>query len=284
MDSIDLIECPRDALQGIKKWVPTEQKIRYAQALLKVGFHTLDVGSFVSPKAIPQMRDTAAVLAALDRSGSNTKLLTIVANERGAQTACAHAAVDYLGFPFSISENFQMRNTRKTIAESRVVLERVLELCEKNNKQLVVYLSMGFGNPYGDPWSVDIVAKWVEQLTQLGVRTLSLSDTVGAASTSTVYKVFSQLIPAYEKVQFGAHLHCRQEDAVAKLEAAFRGGCRRFDGAIRGFGGCPMAKDELVGNLPTEKILSFCTAKQIDHRLNPLHFESAYNVALKTYT
>ena len=283
MDSIDLIECPRDALQGIKKWVPTEQKIRYAQALLKVGFHTLDVGSFVSPKAIPQMRDTAAVLAALDRRESNTKLLTIVANERGAQTACAHTAVDYLGFPFSISENFQMRNTRKTIAESTVVLERVLELCEKSNKQLVVYLSMGFGNPYGDPWSVDIVAKWAEQLTQLGVRTLSLSDTVGAASTSTVYKVFSQLIPAYPKVQFGAHLHCRQEDAVAKLEAAFRGGCRRFDGAIRGFGGCPMAKDELVGNLPTEKILSFCTVKQIDHQLNPLHFESAYNVALKTY-
>ena len=283
MDSIDLIECPRDALQGIKKWVPTEQKIRYAQALLKVGFHTLDVGSFVSPKAIPQMRDTAAVLAALDRSESNTKLLTIVANERGAQTACAHTAVDYLGFPFSISENFQMRNTRKTIAESTVVLERVLELCEKNNKQLVVYLSMGFGNPYGDPWSVEIVAKWVEQFAQLGVQTLSLSDTVGAASTLTVYKVFSQLIPAYPKVQFGAHLHCRQEDAVAKLEAAFRGGCRRFDGAIRGFGGCPMAKDELVGNLPTEKILSFCTAKQIDHQLNPLHFESAYNVALKTY-
>ena len=283
MDSIDLIECPRDALQGIKKWVPTEQKIRFAQALLKVGFHTLDVGSFVSPKAIPQMRDTAAVLAALDRSESNTKLLTIVANERGAQTACAHTAVDYLGFPFSISENFQMRNTRKTIAESTVVLERVLELCEKSNKQLVVYLSMGFGNPYGDPWSVDIVSNWVEQLTQLGVRTISLSDTVGAASTSTVLKVFSQLIPAYEKVQFGAHLHCRQEDAVTKLEAAFRGGCRRFDGAIRGFGGCPMAKDELVGNLPTEKILSFCTTKQIDHRLNPLHFESAYNVALKTY-
>ena len=284
MDSIDLIECSRDALQGIKKWVPTEQKIRYAQALLKVGFHTLDVGSFVSPKAIPQMRDTAVVLDALDRSESNTKLLTIVANERGAETACAHAAVGYLGFPFSISENFQMRNTRKTISVTTVVLDRVIELCEKSNKQLVVYLSMGFGNPYGDPWSVDIVANWVDQLTQRGVRILSLSDTIGTASSSIVYELFSQLIPVYSKVQFGAHLHCRQEEAVTKLEAAFRGGCRRFDGAIRGYGGCPMAKDELVGNLPTEKILSFCTAKQIDHKLNPLHFESAYNTALKTYT
>ena len=206
-----------------------------------------------------------------------------MANERGAQTACAHAAVDYLGFPFSISENFQMRNTRKTIAESAIVLERVLALCERRNKQLVVYLSMGFGNPYGDPWSVEIVANWVEQLAQLGVRILSLSDTVGAASTSTIYDLFYQLIPAYSKLQFGAHLHCKQEEAISKLEAAFRGGCRRYDGAIRGFGGCPMAKDELVGNLPTEKILSFCTAKHINHQLNPLHFESAYNVALDTY-
>ena len=283
MDSLDLIECPRDALQGIKKWVPTEQKIRYAQALLKVGFHTLDIGSFVSPKVIPQMRDTATVLDALDRSESNTKLLTIVANERGAQLACAHAAVDYLGFPFSLSENFQMRNTRKTIAQSTAVLGHILELCERTNKRLVVYLSMGFGNPYGDPWSVEIVANWIEQLAQLGVEMFSLSDTVGAASTASIFDVFSQLIPAYSKLHFGAHLHCKQDEAVTKLEAAFRGGCRRFDGAIRGFGGCPMAKDELVGNLPTEKILSFCSAKQIDHRLNPLHFESAYNVALDTY-
>ena len=283
MQALEIIECPRDALQGIKTWVPTEQKIRYVQALLKVGFHTLDVGSFVSPKAIPQMRDTAAVLDALDRSESTTSLLTIVANERGAEQACAHNAVDFLGYPFSISENFQMRNTHKTIEESIHVLEAINNLCTQKNKKLVVYLSMGFGNPYGDPWSVEILSTWMEKLDRLGVRTLSLSDTVGTASASLLFEVFSQLIPAFPHLHFGAHLHCNPEHALEKITSAYNGGCRRFDGAIRGYGGCPMAKDELVGNLPTEKILSFCSLKKLDYSINPLHFESAYNVALNTY-
>lgn len=283
MQALEIIECSRDALQGIKTWIPTEQKIRYVQALLKVGFHTLDVGSFVSPKAIPQMQDTAAVLDALDRSNSSTSLLTIVANQRGAEAACEHKMVDFLGYPFSISENFQMRNTHKTIDESSVVLDEILNLCQKKNKKLVVYLSMSFGNPYGDPWSIELLANWVELLAKKGVQVMSLSDTVGTASPQILESVFSQLIPAFPTINFGAHLHCKPEEAVPKLMAAFAGGCRRFDGAIRGYGGCPMAKDVLVGNLPTEKILSFCTANKIEHTIDPLHFESAYNEALNTY-
>ena len=283
MQALEIIECSRDALQGIKPWIPTEQKIRYVQALLKVGFHTLDVGSFVSPKAIPQMRDTAVVLEALDRSNSSTSLLAIVANQRGAETACEHKMVDNLGYPFSISENFQMRNTHKTIDESSVVLDEMLNLCQKKNKKLVVYLSMSFGNPYGDPWSIELLANWVELLAKKGVQVMSLSDTVGTASPQILESVFSQLIPAFPSINLGAHLHCKPEEAIPKLKAAFAGGCRRFDGAIRGYGGCPMAKDELVGNLPTEKILSFCTANKIEHTIDPLQFESAYNEALNTY-
>ena len=281
MQALEIIECSRDALQGIKTWIPTEQKIRYVQALLKVGFHTLDVGSFVSPKAIPQMQDTAAVLDALDRSNSSTSLLTIVANQRGAEAACEHKMVDFLGYPFSISENFQMRNTHKTIDESSVVLDEILNLCQKKNKKLVVYLSMSFGNPYGDPWSIELLANWVELLAKKGVQVMSLSDTVGTASPQILESVFSQLIPAFPSINLGAH--CKAEEAIPKLIAAFAGGCRRFDGAIRGYGGCPMAKDVLVGNLPTEKILSFCTANKIEHTIDPLHFESAYNEALNTY-
>ena len=257
MESLDLVECPRDAMQGVKQWIPTQQKIVYAQALLKVGFSTLDVGSFVSPKAIPQMRDTAEVLNALDRSESKTELLTIVANLRGAVDACAHPEVDWLGYPFSISENFQMRNTHKTIEESKIVLEQIINLTKKNDKKLVVYLSMGFGNPYGDPWSPSIVAHWVDYLFQLGVTTISLSDTVGSASIPIIEQLFTTLIPAFPKVALGAHLHTRFTDAIPKIEAAYSSGCRRFDTAIKGYGGCPMAKDELVGNLPTEKLLSF---------------------------
>lgn len=283
MQALEIIECSRDALQGIKPWIPTEQKIRYVQALLKVGFHTLDVGSFVSPKAIPQMRDTAVVLEALDRSNSSTSLLAIVANQRGAETASEHKMVDNLGYPFSISENFQMRNTHKTIDESSVVLDEMLNLCQKKNKKLVVYLSMSFGNPYGDPWSIELLANWVELLAKKGVQVMSLSDTVGTASPQILESVFSQLIPAFPSINLGAHLHCKPEEAIPKLKAAFAGGCRRFDGAIRGYGGCPMAKDELVGNLPTEKILSFCTANKIEHTIDPLQFESAYNEALNTY-
>lgn len=283
MQQIEIIECPRDAMQGIKRWIPTAQKIRYAQSLLKVGFDVLDIGSFVSPKAIPQMQDTAEVLAGLDRSESKTELLTIVANERGAISACAEPEVDWLGYPFSISENFQMRNTHKTIDASQVLLDGLLNLCEKNNKGLVVYLSMGFGNPYGDPWSPDIVAKWIEVLSAKGVKIISLSDTVGAASVETIGALFSTIIPAFPQLRIGAHLHVKATDALEKIDRAYKSGCRRFDGAIKGYGGCPMAKDELIGNLPTEKILTYCTTHKITHQLNPLHFEVAYNQALQTF-
>ena len=283
MESLDLVECPRDAMQGVKYWIPTERKIQYAQALLKVGFSTLDLGSFVSPKAIPQMRDTAAVLDALDRSESTTELLTIVANVRGAIDACAHSQVDWLGYPFSISENFQMRNTHKTIEASKIVLEKIIDLAQKNNKKLVVYLSMGFGNPYGDPWSPEIVARWVEYLANLGVATISLSDTVGTASAAKIAQLFECLLPAFPDTVLGAHLHTRYTEAVPKIDAAYRAGCRRFDTAIKGYGGCPMAKDELVGNLPTEKLLSYFNTYKIQHKINSLLFESAYNQCLKTF-
>jgi hydroxymethylglutaryl-CoA lyase len=283
MESLDLVECPRDAMQGVKQWIPTQQKIVYAQALLKVGFSTLDIGSFVSPKAIPQMRDTAAVLDALDRSESNTELLTIVANVRGAIDACAHPEVDWLGYPFSISENFQMRNTHKTIDESKIVLEQIIDLAQKSNKKLVVYLSMGFGNPYGDPWSPTIVAEWVTYLSGLGISTISLSDTVGSASLPIIQQLFTTLIPAFPTVALGAHLHTRYTEAILKIETAYLAGCRRFDTAIKGYGGCPMAKDELVGNLPTEKLLSYFSTHKIPHKLNTLHFESAFNQCLNTF-
>lgn len=283
MQRIEIIECPRDAMQGIKQWIPTAQKIRYAQSLLKVGFDVLDVGSFVSPKAIPQMQDTAAVLAGLDRSESSTQLLTIVANERGAKAACAQAEVDRLGYPFSISENFQMRNTHKTIEASQVLLDRLLNLSIQYNKDLVVYLSMGFGNPYGDPWSPEIVAQWIEILASKGVKTISLSDTVGVASSETIGQLFSLIIPQFPHLTIGAHLHVKAADALEKIDCAYQHGCRRFDGAIKGYGGCPMAKDELIGNMPTEKILTYCTIHKIPHLLNPLHFEAAYNQALQTF-
>lgn len=283
MTKIQLIECPRDAMQGVKPWIPTVQKIRYAQALLKVGFSYLDVGSFVSPRAVPQMRDTAEVLHQIDRTQSATKLLTIVANLRGAKEACQHSMVDCIGFPLSISENFQMRNTHSTIDDSVVTLEKIIEMCDQKNKELVVYLSMGFGNPYGDPWSPDLLAKWVDRLATMGIEVLSLSDTVGMATAKQINALFSTLLPAFPHLVLGAHLHCTPQNALAKITAAYHAGCRRFDHAIMGFGGCPMAKDELVGNLPTEKVLTFLNQEKIDHSLNPLHFEHAYNVCLKTF-
>ena len=277
MSKVEIIECPRDAMQGIQRWIPTRQKIRYVKTLLNVGFNYLDVGSFVSPKAIPQMRDTVSVLNALDRGNSATQLLCIVANLRGAEAACIHPAVDVLGYPFSISENFQMRNTHKTISESEQLLNHIIDRCIQHQKELVVYLSMGFGNPYGDPWSPDILAQWVSVLAQKGIQTISLSDTVGTASSSTIQRVFESILPAFPHLKVGAHLHVTPEKAIDKVTAAYRGGCRRFDTAIQGFGGCPMAKDELVGNLPTEKLLTFLHTENIPHALNSLALESAVN-------
>jgi hydroxymethylglutaryl-CoA lyase len=279
MEPIKIIECPRDAMQGIKPFIPTERKVAYIQSLLRVGFDSIDFGSFVSPKAIPQMKDTAAVLGQLDLSQTKSKLLAIIANTRGAKTASEHAEIQYLGYPFSISENFQMRNTHKTIAESLVTLQEILEIADKTNKEVVAYLSMGFGNPYGDPWNVEIVADWTEKLSNMGVKILSLSDTVGNSTPDVISYLFSNLIPQYPEIEFGAHLHTTPDKWFEKIDAAYHAGCRRFDGAIQGFGGCPMAKDDLTGNMPTEKLLSYFTANKENTNLNPLSFESAYNEA-----
>ena len=281
---VKIIECPRDAMQGIKSFIPTAHKVKYIQSLLRVGFDTIDFGSFVSPKAIPQMQDTAAVLAQLDLSLTMSKLLAIVANIRGAKSAVAFKEIDYLGFPFSISENFQMRNTHKTIAQSVEVLKEILDTAHQNDKELVVYLSMAFGNPYGDPWNVDIVGEWTYKLQKMGVKILSLSDTIGSSSRSTISYLFSQLIPAYPSVEFGAHLHTHPSTWYDKVDAAYTAGCLRFDGAIQGFGGCPMAKDELTGNMPTEKLISYCTAQKAENSLDVLAYESAHNEASKLFS
>lgn len=283
-DRIKIIECPRDAMQGIKAFIPTENKVQYIQSLLRVGFDTIDFGSFVSPKAIPQMVDTAEVLDGLDLSKTESKLLAIVANVRGAVDACKHDPIDYLGYPFSISENFQMRNTHKTIAQSVEILKDILDLAARSNKQVVAYLSMGFGNPYGDPWNVEIVGEWTQKLHDLGVKILSLSDTIGSSNPENIDYLFSNLIPAFPTIEFGAHLHTTPTTWHEKVEAAYEAGCRRFDGAIQGFGGCPMAKDELTGNMPTEKLLSFFTARKANTNLNALSFESAHNEATKIFS
>jgi hydroxymethylglutaryl-CoA lyase len=270
-------------MQGIKTFIPTEKKVDYLQALLRVGFDTIDFGSFVSPKAIPQMQDTAEVLAKLDLSQTQSKLLAIIANTQGAQLASVHSAIQYLGFPFSISENFQMRNTHKTIAESLITLQEILDIAEESNKEVVAYLSMGFGNPYGDPWNVEIVGEWTERLANMGVKILSLSDTVGSSTPDVIDYLFSNLIPKYPTIEFGAHLHTTPDKWHEKIDAAYKAGCRRFDGAIQGFGGCPMAKDDLTGNMPTEKLLSYFTTQKENTNTSPMSFESAYNEASKIF-
>jgi hydroxymethylglutaryl-CoA lyase len=284
IEEVKLIECPRDAMQGIKShFIPTELKAKYINSLLNVGFDTIDFGSFVSPKAIPQMRDTDKVLNLLDLSSTRSKLLAIVANVRGANDACVFEEIDYLGYPFSISENFQMRNTHKTIAESVDILRDILHIAHRNNKEVVAYLSMGFGNPYGDPWNVDIVAKWTEKLAKYGVKIVSLSDTIGSSTPEVIEYLFSSLIPKYPQIEFGAHLHTTPNKWFEKIDSAYKAGCRRFDGAIKGYGGCPMAKDELTGNMPTEKMLSYFTTNKVTTNIKPLSFESAYNKALEVF-
>ena len=283
METVKIIECPRDAMQGIKTFIPTTNKVTYIQSLLRVGFDTIDFGSFVSSKAIPQMQDTAEVLAQLDLSKTRSKLLAIIANTQGAEVACNYSEIQYLGFPFSISENFQMRNTHKTIAQSLVSLEEILNLAEAKNKQVVAYLSMGFGNPYGDPWNTEIVGQWTEKLAAMGVTILSLSDTIGSSTPEMISYLFSNLIPAYPEIEFGAHLHTTPDSWFEKIDAAYKSGCLRFDGAIQGFGGCPMATNHLTGNMPTEKLLSYFTAQKIITNLSPMSFESAYNEASKVF-
>ncbi|MGB5363661.1 MAG: hydroxymethylglutaryl-CoA lyase [Aureibaculum sp.] len=283
MDKIKLIECPRDAMQGIKMFIPTEIKATYINKLLKVGFDTIDFGSFVSPKAIPQMRDTADVLSRLNLDATESKLLAIVANVRGANDAATFNEIDYLGYPFSISENFQMRNTAKTIDESIIILGEILNIADKNNKEVVAYLSMGFGNPYGDPWNVEIVAEWTQKLAGMGIKILSLSDTIGSSTPEIIAYLFSNLIPLYPKIEFGGHLHTTSTKWEEKVNAAFNAGCLRFDGAIKGYGGCPMAKDELTGNMPTEKLLSFFNDRGHNLELNIEAFDDAFNEAANVF-
>ena len=283
MKTVKVIECPRDAMQGIKTQIPTVAKVQYMQSLLRVGFDTIDVGSFVSPKAIPQMADTAQVLAQLDLSKTNSKLLTIVANVRGANSAAQYDEIDYLGYPFSISENFQMRNTHKTIAQSVEVLQEVLNIADRSNKKVVAYLSMGFGNPYGDPWNVEIVGEWTEKLSKMGIQILSLSDTIGSSNPKTISYLFSNLILSYPKIEFGAHLHTTPNSWFEKVDAAYKAGCLRFDGAIQGFGGCPMATDALTGNMPTEQLVSYFTTNKVMSNISAMPFESAYNEASKIF-
>ncbi|MCR9290800.1 MAG: hydroxymethylglutaryl-CoA lyase [Bacteroidetes bacterium] len=256
---IKLIECPRDAMQGLKEFISTETKIKYINQLLKVGFDTIDFGSFVSPKAIPQMRDTSEVVQRLDLSETNTELLCIVANRRGANDAVKFNNITYLGYPFSISETFQMRNTNATIEESLERVAQIQELCLANNKKMLVYISMGFGNPYGDPWNVEIVQKWVDRLVDLDINYFQLSDTIGVSNPDSIAYLFSNLISKYEPngIEIGAHLHTTPSTWKEKIKSAYESGCTRFDGAIKGFGGCPMAKDDLTGNMPTERMVNY---------------------------
>jgi hydroxymethylglutaryl-CoA lyase len=280
---IQLIECPRDAMQGLKEFIPTEHKIQYINQLLRVGFHTIDFGSFVSPKAIPQMRDTAEVLQGLNLDGDRSKLLAIVANERGARDACQFEAIDYLGYPFSISETFQLRNTNATIADSVDRVQRMYDLAQEHEKELVVYISMGFGNPYGDEWNAGIVKHWVDQLFQMGVRILSLSDTIGVANPESIRYLFSELIPAYPEVNFGAHLHTQKHNWKEKVAAAYENGCRRYDSAIQGFGGCPMAKDDLTGNMQTENLISYFEEVNAETTIDREAFLTAFEMATRVF-
>ena len=275
VEKIKIVECPRDAMQGIHEFIPTELKINYINQLIECGFDTIDFGSFVSPNAIPQMRDTAEVLSKLNLN-SNTKLLAIVANERGANEACSFDEINYVGYPFSISEEFQKRNTNSSIEETLKRVEAIQTKVIQSNKKLVLYISMGFGNPYGEKWSPDLVLNWAERLYKLfDIQILALSDTIGSAKISDIEFLFQALIPALPHIEFGAHMHVRPESAINVIQSAYAAGCRRFDGAIRGFGGCPMAKDDLTGNMPTEKLIDFCTDNQIETGINAINFQKA---------
>ncbi|WP_113661663.1 hydroxymethylglutaryl-CoA lyase [Pedobacter nanyangensis] len=254
--AIKLVECPRDAMQGLHDFIPTETKVKYLNLLLQVGFDTLDFGSFVSPKAIPQMRDTEEVLAQLDLP-SKTKLLAIVANLKGVENAVKHPEISYLGFPFSISETFQQRNTNSSIAQSLNTVQEMLELCNKHNKEAVVYLSMGFGNPYGDEWNTDIVTHWANQLVEKGVKIISVADTVGVSTPEKITAILPPLVQQFPTIEFGLHLHSTPQQRLEKIEAAFSAGCTRMDSALKGFGGCPMAADDLTGNIATEEVIYY---------------------------
>ncbi|MNJ92965.1 Hydroxymethylglutaryl-CoA lyase YngG [compost metagenome] len=279
---IKLIECPRDAMQGLHDFVPTALKIEYLNLLLQVGFDTLDFGSFVSPKAIPQMRDTEGVLAGLDLS-SETKLLAIVANLKGVENAVKHKEITYLGFPFSISETFQQRNTNSSIAQSLTTVEDMLNLCDKHNKEAVVYLSMGFGNPYGDEWNTDIVSHWANELIQKGVKIISVADTVGVSTPEKIIEILPPLVQQFPNIEFGLHLHSTPQQRLEKIEAAFNAGCTRMDSALKGFGGCPMAADDLTGNIATEDVIAYLNSKGVNLDLDMQKWGEAMMVSARVF-
>lgn len=278
-----IIECPRDAMQGLETFIPTEQKIAYINTLLEVGFDTIDFGSFVSAKAIPQMKDTKEVLAGIKWQKSKSKLLAIVANTRGAEEASAFEGITYLGFPLSISETFQQRNTNKSIAEALSTLEEIQTICDRSNKKLVTYISMGFGNPYGDPYEIKLVANFVDIINTIGSKIISLSDTIGVSNPENITYLFSNLSKRFPEIELGAHLHSNPATSIEKIDAAYTAGCRRFDGAIRGLGGCPMAKDELVGNMATETILTYLKEKRVPTSIDEVAFVKALSMADKTF-
>ncbi len=282
--TIKIIECPRDAMQGIHDFIPTQVKADYINALLGIGFDTIDFGSFVAPQAIPQLKDTAEVLDKLDLSQSATKLLAIVANLRGAKTAAAFEQIHYLGFPFSVSEIFQIRNTNATIEESFATVCRIQDVCLQQQKTLVVYLSMGFGNPYGEKYSPELVARWVDRLSSVGIGILSFSDTVGVAKPESISALYEHITPNFPEVEFGVHLHSHPHTRIEKLEAAFKSGCSRFDGALLGFGGCPMAKDDLVGNMATEVMVDFFKAKELSLQLDEAALFEAQALATQLFS
>lgn len=280
---IRITECPRDAMQGIKQMIPTDLKVEYINQLLKVGFKTIDFGSFVSPKAIPQMQDTAKVLDALDLSAGNSNLLAIIANARGAEDACKFEEITYLGFPFSISETFQQRNANSSIIESLARVEEIQKLCLKHKKKLLVYISMAFGNPYGDVWHADIAIDWCKKLNKLGINDLALADTTGSSTQESITQLFTALLPELKNVELGAHLHSTRDKSGEKIKAAYESGCRNFDVAIHGFGGCPMAAEELTGNIATEDLENFAIAHKIDLNLNKTELGKAYEMSWRVF-
>lgn len=280
---VKIIECPRDAMQGLHDFIPTDIKANYINQLLKVGFDTIDFGSFVSPKAIPQMKDTADVLSKLDLSNTKSKLLAIIANQRGANDAVQFEEIKYLGFPFSISETFQQRNTNSSIKESLIRVANIQNHCAQKNKELVVYISMAFGNPYGDEWNSEIVIDWTKKLSDLGVKIIALSDTIGVSNKDNISYLFGSIIPEFKDVEIGAHLHTTPDTWKEKIEAAYQNGCRRFDGAIKGFGGCPMAKDDLTGNMPTENMFNYFQENHINTNLNKDEFNQSLIKALEVF-
>jgi hydroxymethylglutaryl-CoA lyase len=280
---IKLIECPRDAMQGWKEFISTQQKIEYINALLQVGFDTIDFGSFVSPKAIPQMADTKEVISQLSLTNSKTKLLAIVANTRGAKEAVIFDEISYLGFPFSISQTFQLQNTNSTIAESLVIVEEVQELCIRNKKDLVVYISMGFGNPYGDDYDEEMIAMWIDKFAAMDIKIISVADTVGLAEPSQISSVFNKIIPQFPNIEIGVHLHSAPLNRQVKIDAALQAGCNRFDGALKGIGGCPMADDALVGNINTELMIYYFESLSLLPQINKEALQNALLIADKIF-